>query len=265
MVKSTQTIKFLKGDIYTGEVKDGAPCGKGKLNYANGDIYVGDFVSLPNGSILNGMGLFTHANGSWCKGVFKNNNFVGGTMYSKFSNGGFYEGGARALETDVVGASGHCYEQGQGKLTYADGSVYIGTFDSGKCHGKGKLTRPNGTCCEGEFKNGEFAAGKKTFENGAFFEGEFCGGKFARGVALIKYDTGTVYNGEYANDKYKGKGKLSWASGNVYEGEFFDSRYYGHGKLTLANGMIYEGEFSNGKFIEPLKNEGRLGSPCVLL
>ena len=217
MASNIQTIKFPDGDTYTGEVKNGVPHGKGKVVYVNGDVYEGDFAPI-NGAFLNGNGRYTHANGSWNEGVFKDGNFVGGKV--------------RLLKPDgSVGYEGEYSNgnnNGHGKSTLADGSVYVGNFIDGERTGSGKLTRPNGTVFDGEFDNG----------------------KFIRGVVFIKYENGTVYTGGYVNDKYTGDGKLLWPNGDVYEGAFLDSKYHGRGKLTYVSGKVCEGEFVNGKFVD---------------
>ena len=48
----------------------------------------------------------------------------------------------------------HSQRNGQGKLTYTDGSVYEGKWENGKFHGQGKLTRPDGRVYEGTWEDG---------------------------------------------------------------------------------------------------------------
>lgn len=45
--------------------------------------------------------------------------------------------------------------EGQGKLTYADGKVYIGGFVAGKKHGQGEERHPNGTVVNGYWEEGK--------------------------------------------------------------------------------------------------------------
>ena len=45
-----KTITTLKGDTYTGKLKNDQPFGIGKVAYADGDIYEGEFLNgVPNG------------------------------------------------------------------------------------------------------------------------------------------------------------------------------------------------------------------------
>ena len=84
-----KTISFDYG-VYTGEVKDGIPEGRGKLIYGGkyqGDSYEGDFrKGEPNGK-----GIYCHSNGNIYEGSFRNDKAYGkGIFYYK--NGDRYEG-----------------------------------------------------------------------------------------------------------------------------------------------------------------------------
>lgn len=60
-------------------------------------------------------------------------------------------------------------------------------------------------------------------------------------------EDGSVYEGDFANEKRTGKGKLTWPNGDVYEGDFVNGERTGKGKYTWSNGDVYEGDFVNGK------------------
>lgn len=56
-----------------------------------------------------------------------------------------------------------------------------------------------------------------------------------------------MYDGEWKNDQYHGKGIELWDHGAiVYEGQFLDGEKT-KGKLTFG-GNEYEGDFLDGKF-----------------
>ena len=74
--------------------------------------------------------------------------------------------------------------EGTGKLFMTDGSVYEGSFERGKEHGKGVIKEKDGTVFEGEFKNGK--------KDGDFVEKD-ASGKIIR--------TGTFKNGRLLDDK----------------------------------------------------------------
>ena len=55
--------------------------------------------------------------------------------------------------------------QGQGKLTFANGDTYVGEFQDGKQHGQGTLTFINGNRYVGEFKDAKAnGQGKMTYK-----------------------------------------------------------------------------------------------------
>ena len=92
-----------------------------------------------------------------------------------------------------------------------------------------------------------------------------------QGYGRVEFDTGTVYEGDIADDMYNGKGKIvsadstyegDWVDdqphgfgtmtdywGDVYVGEFDQGQYNGQGKLTCADGAIKEGYWEDGELV----------------
>ena len=102
--------------------------------------------------------------------------------------------------------------------------------------------------------------GKYTYNNGDVYEGEFKDGNFngkgKKTYADSSYedwsvyepaDPRRVYEGEFKDNAYNGKGKLTYKNGDVYEGEFRKGLFDGKGKKTYNNGDVYEGEFRYDK------------------
>ena len=136
---------------------------------------------------------------------------------------------------------------GQGKLTYADGSVYIGEFSSGQRHGKGVLRSKAGAVYEGDWKNDKSdGTGKLTFSNGLRYEGSFKEGK-RNGNGTQIHPDGRQYTGAWSNDKANGSGVLTTKDGAKYTGPFKDDLPHGEGTLITANGDRYVGNFDQGK------------------
>lgn len=52
----------------------------------------------------------------------------------------------------------------------------------------------------------------------------------------ILYNDAGIYEGEFKEDFFDGKGKMKWKNGDVYEGDFKEGRREGHGLMTFANG-----------------------------
>ena len=78
------------------------------------------------------------------------------------------------------------------------------------------------------------------------YEGEFKDGKW-NGKGKQIFEDG-VYEGKFKDGDMHGRGKLTFATGEIYEGAFKDGEFHGRGKLTYATGSIYEGAFEDGEF-----------------
>lgn len=67
------------------------------------------------------------------------------------------------------------------------------------------------------------------------------------GKGKVVFDqTGDIYEGDFVNGHFHGKGKYTWTSGAYYEGDFIDGHRTGKGKYVWTNGNVYEGDFVNG-------------------
>jgi hypothetical protein len=74
------TAQFAKGDIYTGEWKDGLAQGKGTLQYKNGNKYFGEWDQ----GKANGVGEMIYADNTRYVGDWKDSQADGiGTFYDK--------------------------------------------------------------------------------------------------------------------------------------------------------------------------------------
>jgi hypothetical protein len=96
--------------------------------------------------------------------------------------------------------------------------------------------------------NDKFArfTGKSTesFSDDAVYEGDFVNGCWHGKGKVISAD-GVVYEGDFVKGTPHGKGKMIYINGDVYEGDFVESAPQGKGKYTQAqaNGFVYEGDF----------------------
>ena len=96
---------------------------------------------------------------------------------------------------------------------------------------------------------------KQTFDNGDVYEGDFVNGNF-HGKGKYTYADGTFYEGDFVNDKFHGKGKYTAPDGKIFEGDWKDGVFIGSsapsskpvkGKKTFDDGSVYEGDLVNGK------------------
>ncbi len=119
-----QTITYSNGDVYTGEIKNGWPHGRGRMKYSNGREYSGEWFE----NVRQGYGEQT-----WTK------------------------------SPKYISYQGHWAKdlpQGTGTLSFHSGQVYTGDFHQAKFHGEGQMTHSNGDKRYGKFvgnkREGEF-------------------------------------------------------------------------------------------------------------
>ena len=186
-------------------------------------------------------------------------------------------------------ADGEFIFHGNGKLYWRNGKLrYEGTFADGKFNGNGKLYASTGRLDYiGDFRNNQkhgFGAEYSPFEDYLVYQGEFYNGiRHGRGSSYSKdgsllhtgtFVIGDYYEGDFADGKACGKGKLYFCSslqikyagdmkadkpngvgtsyyfggGPMYEGEFFDGLPHGKGRRYLSDGKIREGIFVYGNY-----------------
>jgi hypothetical protein len=84
-----------------------------------------------------------------------------------------------------------------GKMTYPDGSVYVGSWIENKRHGKGTCSFKDGGVYVGDFREGHFhGEGKMTWSDGGSYEGSWCHGEMNGNGVELRADCGTIrHNG----------------------------------------------------------------------
>ena len=166
---------------------------------------------------------------------------------------------------------------GQGTLTRADGSKYVGEWKHDKewegtsylASGEIEATYSDGERCEsctitysngdqyaGDISNGvPHGEGTYIYANGDKYVGEFKSFSF-HGLGAYFFATGNRYDGEWEDDKQSGQGTFIWANGDQYVGGFKDGERHGSGTLTWANGTEYVGQWKNGKRFPEVDKSG---------
>lgn len=124
---------------------------------------------------------------------------------------------------------------GQGKYTWANGSVYIGMFKNGLKHGKGRWQKGEG-------------------DQLSVFEGEYVNDK-KEGFGIFRWASGNAYDGYFKDDERHGKGKMVWTDGSSYEGDWFRGIQHGYGKIMFPDGNVKEGYFDNNVYIGRIKED----------
>ena len=132
-------LTLASGDIWFGDLNvNYQACGKGKMRYKNGDVYIG---TVKAGGAKEGQGLQIAPNGSSYNGEYVNDQFHG-TGTFKFVDGASYEG-----------EWSYGLRHGQGIMTYKTGNVYEGSWKQDKKHGPGKAVFLNGDTFTGTYAN----------------------------------------------------------------------------------------------------------------
>lgn len=162
---------------------------------------------------------------------------------------------------------------GQGKLVFANGDVYEGSFVQGEMTGNGKLTMEDGSCFTGSFVNGKIHGnGSFVYANGDKYVGDFAEDSF-HGQGKYVSASGTCYEGaferglrhgkgsfktpnfrfvgEYEHDQMCGLGIYTFSNGDEYMGEFKESQFHGKGVFKSKAGRQVEGIFEKGRYIGP--------------
>jgi len=93
--------------------------------------------------------------------------------------------------------------------------------------------------------------GSNTFSSGSVYVGEYQNNKRnGQGTFIFGPNSewaGDKYIGEYKDNKKHGLGKYFYLEGDKYEGEFKEGYYHGQGIYTYPDGEKYEGEYKNNK------------------
>lgn len=92
------------------------------------------------------------------------------------------------------------------------------------------------------------------YTNNCEYKGELSKNKQRHGKGTLKWPDGTIYSGDWIEDRATGKGLLKFPNGDTYEGDFVENKFEGVGKYVNSKGVAYEGEWQenvqSGKGIE---------------
>ena len=142
-------------------------------------------------------------------------------------------------------------EVGSHRTSYSTSdSLYIGNYVNKKRNGRGKLILADQSYYEGNFKDGEFDGSGYLRTRNYTYKGQFTAGKKNGKGKLESFDTKSIYEGEFKNDKKEGYGIEKFKDGSIYKGYYSQDMKEGIGILTLRkerNSSIFEGEFKKDK------------------
>ena len=132
-----------------------------------------------------------------------------------------------------------------GEWMLKDGDVYDGELKYDIAHGYGVATYSFGRKYNGMWFHGKpHGHGTEKF-NGDIYEGDWREGEYS-GKGIKKWSNGDMYDGEWCHGTKYGKGIQIYQNGDEYEGEWYDGRKYGKGVLTKHTGEKYNEEWEGG-------------------
>ena len=122
--------------------------------------------------------------------------------------------------------------------------IYEGEFENGFPKGYGKYTISNeGRSYEGIW-NKEIKIGIETWKDGTIFMGNFKNNK-KDGVGIYRWNDGTIYYGEWKNNNMDGYCYINYADDKIYEGEMMNGTKNGYGEFTWKPIRKYIGYYVN--------------------
>ena len=219
MSVQNKTVIYPLCSIYKGDVLSNTS----RISYSREIVIgkVGDDIIYQK----HGKGVFTKKGDFYYIGQFKNDRKHGKGVIT-YQNNSRYSG-------DWINDRPY----GRGEITWPDGTEYKGevteddqgnpTMELAVAHGKGSLLYPCGTSQVGVFSNNRQISGKKWYSI-----------------------TNDAFNGTFTNDidNFHKKGQLNIFNYYVYDGNFTNNMFDGKGIITYKNGDKYSGIFNKGFF-----------------
>ena len=230
-------LTFASGDVYQGEYDaNEVPFGNGKIWFANGDVYVGYVIDgKPYGS-----GTYTFKNRDKYIGNFKKGKFSGHGKY--YVNGRlYYDGNWR-----------NDYKNGEGRIYYDNGRQLVGFFIHDKCYGIATLFYAEGTDydkLEGFFFADNPVFGTEYRRDGMVYKGFFKDG-MREGRGTITFSDGSSIKGYFDDDNVvtHKKTTLHYTNGESYTGTLTPDGKYINGRYNYSDGDYYDGDWKDGKY-----------------
>jgi hypothetical protein len=85
-----------------------------------------------------------------------------------------------------------------------------------------------------------------TFKNGNTYKGDLNRYDKPHGYGILNYKDEVIYEGNFVNNRFEGKGKMKWIKDNQeYTGTFKNNLKHGNGTMYYSNGTVYDGEWKN--------------------
>lgn len=170
-----------------------------------------------------------------------------------YNNQLIYEGYMKEIIKSTSGSTVYKdqFKHGRGKEYFINSSGYLdGFFVNGKLNGYGEhVSNAYGFSYKGHYSNG-VRSGEGILvmdgKNGTtkyIYEGNFLNDKY-NGKGTLTYNS-MSYTGDFVNGLMSGKGTNLYPNGDKYVGNFVNGQWEGYGEYYWADGNYYKGNFSN--------------------
>ena len=138
---------------------------------------------------------------------------------------------------------------GVGVLKYSGAEYYSGAWVGGLAHGHGEL-RTHGYGYVGQFVDGIFDGhGQLKIKGKGVYQGNFIEGKFHGKGKFTWENRSKIYIGKWRNGLFHGKGLMMWSDGRKFYGEYLKGQKNGKGLCIFASGGYRYGNWSRGAFL----------------
>lgn len=122
--------------------------------------------------------------------------------------------------------------------------IFKGEYENGYPKGYGLYsTGKKGSCYEGIWDK-QLLLGIETWKDGSIYMGEFKNNK-KEGLGLYRWQDGTLYYGEWKNDNMEGFCNIKFIDDRVYEGQMKNGLKNGYGEFTWKPIRKYIGYYIN--------------------
>ena len=229
-------------------------------------LYHGEYNKNGKKEGLGKMIIITENEKIFYHGIWENDNIYKGSIY--YQDGSKYTGdiknnkrngkGEYKSQMEIyVGNWKDDQKDGEGTLTFGDGTEYIGFFKDGQFNGEGKIKCKDGFSYQGNFLNNcMHGKGYLRGKNDHIYEGYFKNGKF-HGSGTFKWinrNSTEYYKGNYICGQKDGKGEFHFSNGHVYNGSWKSGEPDGEGIYETKN-RKYIGNWRSGIFMQLIEVE----------
>ena len=231
--------------------------GNGKMTYSSGNTYEGGFV---NNKYNCEKGIYKWVDGDFFEGPWKDGERDGAVCIYRKADGGVEYSGYVAGQATGEGLFWEPDRETVFKLKDGERKSRVSLSLATKL-AKEKFNLPvpekNSAAAASTDENTVVSKGSKRFtdfNDSGYYTGPLDkdGKRFGKGKMV--YDSGAMYEGYFANDKFEGPhkklykhGTYRWKDGDVYVGQWKDGKMNGTGIFQIANVGVCYSLFQDGK------------------